>query len=120
MNEKLKVCPFCNGNAIADSNHPQNGYTARCAGECEAEIWGGSLEKAINDWNRRFVCLDKDGAKVFAGDEFNFNSKGRPPIKLHFVWSKQRLRWLYENDQSDTWIPKSSDNITLIESKVKP
>jgi len=57
MNEKLKNCPFCGGNAVASR---VQGFSSVHCEKCDAEIirMEGKLEpnrytEAIKDWNRR-------------------------------------------------------------------
>ena len=121
MSEEPKNCPFCGGKArythyinaingghvIHCDNFSMCLLLPKCGEDTEAE--------AIAAWNRRFVCPDKHGKPVYAGDKFNFLSNCDPPIKLHFAWSVPQLRYMYENERGDTWRPNSSDKIELIE-----
>ncbi len=68
---------------------------------------------ALNDV-QPLVCLDKNGDKVYVGDDFNFVSRHHPPIKLHFVWDVAKLRYRYENERGDRWNPGPPDRIELI------
>ena len=65
MSEKL--CPYCGSepNTIVEFAFCPNR-------ECPI----GMLMMGIEDWNRRFVCLDKNGDKVFAGDEAKGQTDG--------------------------------------------
>ncbi len=69
MSEELKNCPFCVPDlvttALGMSPYP---FAVRCE-KCSTE--GPEKEtkaEAIAAWNRRFVCPDKNGKAVYAGD----------------------------------------------------
>lgn len=114
----LAICPFCGGEAeVVEDFYDCPRYWVRCK-TCAGTAYGpdenDDKDKAIIAWNRRFVCFDKNGDKVYAGDDFNFILHGQPPIKLHFVWDASRLGYMYENEQGEKWAPRSSDNIELV------
>ena len=124
MSNELLPC-FCGatrGNALAVWEIAGEGWRAGCVNEecLMAEVVTKPYPteaEALAAWNRRFVCYDKNGKPVYAGDEFNFLSDCDPPIKLHFAWSVPQLRYMYENERGDTWRPNRSDKIELIESE---
>ena len=70
MSNELLPCPFCGGEgrlnhtAIGTQFFPQI-VCMKCFLKCEP---CQSAAEAIAAWNKRFVCLDKNGDKVFAGD----------------------------------------------------
>ncbi len=70
MNE-LKPCPFCGGEgrlnhtAIGTQFFPQI-VCMKCFLKCEP---CQSAAEAIAAWSRRFVCYDKNGKPVYAGDD---------------------------------------------------
>ncbi len=119
MSEELKTtlaaCLFCGGEITLSPCLGQDRYDFNCDCPHTISIWAENENEAIETLSKRFVCPDKNGKPVYAGDEFNFLSDCDPPIKLHFVWSVPQLRYMYENERGDTWRPSSSDEIELIE-----
>ncbi len=113
MSTELSPCPYC-GHKRRIQIDIQWRY-AHCD-NCEADgpEVEHSVDLAIAAANRRFVCLDKNGDKVFVGDDFNFVSRHHPPIKLHFVWDAAKLRYMYANERRDRWSPGPPDHIELI------
>lgn len=74
MSNELLPCPFCGTTTIAWTSVPR-GVELICTGchihGCEAD----TQEESARLWNRRFVCLDKHGEKVFAGDDVKVSGK---------------------------------------------
>ncbi len=76
MSTELLPCPYCGSKAEVYSFYGANSdkilYTPRCIDvACLAHRFSqtyASKKEAIAAWNRRFVCLDKNRGKVFAGD----------------------------------------------------
>ena len=67
MSTELLSCPFCGSEAKNEIDMPWR--FVQC---CECMTTGPetyNAEEAIAAWNRRFVCLDRNGKKVFAGDK---------------------------------------------------
>lgn len=71
--ENLKPCPFCGGEAETDfgfEDHDTKTYFYVVCLKCGAEAIGCKTKaEAIAAWNRRFVRLDRNGKKVYAGDK---------------------------------------------------
>ncbi|KKM24268.1 hypothetical protein LCGC14_1606870 [marine sediment metagenome] len=71
-----KLCPFCGGEAKPLKNYRMSGVCVGCEHSIENPhpaiqclCCGGVMMGSAEHWDRRFVCLDKNGDKVFAGDE---------------------------------------------------
>ncbi len=77
MSNKLLPCPYCGatrGNALAIWKIKGEGWRVGCINEeCKmAKVLTKPYPteaEAIAAWNRRFVCPDKNGNKVYAGDK---------------------------------------------------
>lgn len=80
MSEKLLNCPFCGSEAkikrIGNELSRKREIEIKCTSiKCRTTQRGGVIRfgfdwlepRMIANWNRRFVCLDKNGDKVFAG-----------------------------------------------------
>ncbi len=66
-------------------------------------------DKAITKWNRRFVCLDKTGDKVFAGDRIKRVPYTGDPNPLAYqtegrtgtvAWHYGFLQWCFLDDKT--------------------
>ncbi len=128
MNTEL--CPFCGGKAITENvsetpkanGPPKMGFTfipqvtiscetcATTSGEFEGE---GAQAEAIAAWNRRFVCLDKNGDKVYARDSVMLKTCTGYYNGI-VTWRAAHADWvvLYGSDSIGWGI--RSDNIELI------
>lgn len=120
----LKLCPYCGQEPWED----QLG-TWRCSnnvGSCQlARMTMGFTRK---QWNKRFVCPDEDGKKVYAGDLFTFESFDVEDIDMPedqclgmFVWMEEGGRWAIsiQEEKYDGIVWSNGDfknlHITLIE-----
>lgn len=59
---------------------------ARCGNK---DCYIGGIMMPLHIWNRRFVCLGKNGKKLFNDSKFRVWSKDI----LCFVWNPDFLRW---------------------------
>ncbi len=74
MSNELLPCPFCGGEGrimTALDHHAKAMRFCTTCTSCRADMyhWVNTEAEAIAAWNRRYVCLDKNGDKVFAGDQ---------------------------------------------------
>ncbi len=84
MSTELLPCPCCNGKAETsdggfgpiDAMPMFNLFFVGCT-DCGLLVAAKTLEQAIAACNRRFVCLDKNGKKVFAGDKVKYTPQGQ-------------------------------------------
>ncbi len=76
-NEKLK-CPFCGGKIKLTPCSGQDRFDFDCECEHTISIWAETEEEAIKAINRRYVCDDKNGRPVYAGDEVKLHVPGLP------------------------------------------
>ena len=82
MAEKLKPCLHCNGKATEKQTNKSRFTDAKlyrivCADCGIGTGWKNSLAEAIAAWNRRYVCPDKNGKPVYAGDEVKYTPRGQ-------------------------------------------
>jgi hypothetical protein len=88
-NEDLKPCPCC-GQWPRTRLTQQNQTEFRCKTEgCPLSLGWCSVAA----WNRRYVCPDKNGEAVFAGDGVRVLYGESRDLKGHVVWNKKHLRW---------------------------
>ena len=78
MNNELLPCPFCGSEAKTEmAYYDYERFWVECV-TCKASNYAPNYEEqaeSITAWNRRFVCLDKNGDKVFAGDKLTLIAK---------------------------------------------
>ncbi len=83
MSNELLPCPYCGSKAEVYSFYGANSdkilYTPRCIdvgclAHRSTQTYASKVE-AITAWNRRFVCLDKNGDKVFLHDRVRYQPK---------------------------------------------
>ena len=97
MSTDLLPCPFCEEAEHLECkwysrNTASLQHCVRCK-YCKTEgLLASSKAKAIAAWNRRFVCLDKNGDKVYSDSTFYIWSIDA----LRFVWDSEFLRWRTE------------------------
>lgn len=72
-----KLCPYCGG----EPKRTEDNTNAYCDG-AECGIWHRSM--LVQEWNRRFVCRDRNGKPVYAGDEVMLG-KWQGKIELNLV-----------------------------------
>ena len=77
--EELLPCPFCGNDNVSVSRYvrEKKPWHVGCPqGKCFLHgfqvVGYATREEAIAAWNKRFVCPDKNGDKVFAGDKVKF------------------------------------------------
>ena len=82
MSNELLPCPFCGGEAKPLKNYRMSGVCVGCEHSIENPrppiqclCCGGVMMGSAEHWDRRFVCLDKNGDKVFAGDNIRLTAK---------------------------------------------
>ena len=124
----MSPCPFCGSEAelfmagdyyvirCGGNDHCPMGCVATCAESVEAE--------AIAVWNKRFVCLDKNGDSVFAGD--SIRGWIRPQCRDiedpdHddgvMSWDARGLIWRLKTGSFQKSIMHNYDYIELIKEK---
>jgi len=64
-----ELCPYCGWPAESNAG----GLDAHCSNQYGCSAF--DLSMPIEEWNRRFVRLDKNGDKVFAGDNIRLTAK---------------------------------------------
>lgn len=122
---ELAACPFCGatrGNALAVWEISGEGWRVGCVNEeCKmAKVLTQpypTKAEAIAAWNKRYVCPDKNGNPVFAGDWCNYFSDADPPVRVRFVWIEPAVRYLVEDEQGLTYPPPPIKTIELIEQE---
>ena len=132
MSNELLPCPFCGGEAKPLKNYRMSGVCVGCEHSIENPhpaiqclCCGGVMMGSAEHWDRRFVCLDKNGDKVFAGDDFWFESfevEGITSYKLDeqergcFAWMPTYGRWGIDIDNAIVWYdgPLSDLHIELV------
>ena len=108
---KNELCPYCGKkprythyiNAISGGHVVQcdnfSGCTVRprCAAETESEAWAR--------WNKRYVCPDKNGEPVYAGNEVNMEEFDSPVCrcKVSFTTKRGVLFECLERDECWNW-----------------
>ena len=67
-----KLCPFCGAEPELISNNRHDTNRLRYWVQCKECRQRGAIvateAKAWAAWNRHFICLDKNGKKVYSGD----------------------------------------------------
>lgn len=125
MNEKRKPCPHC-GEEPYKTARSEIWRCSNYKGRCPLAI--ANVDFTLEQWNRSFVCHDKDGKKVFAGDEVSFILTGQKSRKRGGTYYDAELFcWMMKfgvRSGKSRWISHTPlnlcEDITLIESKVKP
>ena len=105
MSEKL--CPYCGHEYYvnADGIHRCGNYKGRCP------LAVSNTDFTSEQWNKRFVCLDSKGKKVFNGNKVDVGG-----INGRIVADMVRGLGLRTNGVT---VPISHKEITLIESEDK-
>ena len=95
-----KLCPFCG----SDDCHvfPDiSWFSVRCRG-CDGEgPVKDTHEEAIAAWNRRYICPDKNGKKVYAGDEVKTAFRGMislEPVMTIMFGGRPNRRMCFSSD----------------------
>ena len=114
MSTELLPCPYCGSTESIPAKHATQ-HAVMCL-MCKA--MGPNMpskEKAIAAWNRRFVCPDKNGKKVFAGDSVRLKTS-HYYYKGIVTWRVAYADWIVLGlDDSVGWGIRP-DIIELIES----
>lgn len=120
MSNKLLPCPCCNGKAKTSDGGfgpvNQDEVFSLCFVECVdcgLMVAADTLDEALPLWIRRFVCLDKNGDKVFAGDEVNYTIADSNLLRSSVMMTPKDGAWV-ENSQGDRRALCFCDNIELI------
>ena len=66
-----ELCPYCGWPAESNAG----GLDAHCSNQYGCSAF--DLSMPIEEWNRRFVCLDKNGDKVFADSDIMYTPPGQ-------------------------------------------
>ncbi len=112
MSNELLPCPCCNGKTIiCKPLHQITGWVIRCTKACCLEMGLSTgqdshedLEKLIAAWNRRFVCLDRNQEKVFAGDEVWLEFSPDKPRATKATVSADMIHGVcFARNSSDVW-----------------
>ena len=84
-----ELCPYCGNEPI-----PTGAGAKLMCNNLKCPIY--AHECSLGQWNRRFVCPDKNGDKVFVGDKAKYTPPGQ--LKRHIrsinaVVAEQRPPW---------------------------
>ena len=117
---KLTACPYC-GSDDCYVFPDISWFSVRCRG-CGAEgPIKDTLAEAIAAWNRRYVCPDKNGDPVYAGDEVkchvrreNRNDDDPEYDRGVVVFDKRGLLWRLKTGVFQKSIMANYDEIELI------
>ena len=100
---EIRPCPFC-GSEWVEVEKFDSGMCSSVVGGCP--ISGHLITR--EHWNRRYVCDDKDGKKVFAGDMFEFESFDVEDVPMPeevaigwFTWLPEYGRWAINVEDID-------------------
>ena len=103
MSNELLPCPFCGSEAEIVPEHVS--WQVRCTGGTKCATWPvtnwRTRKEVIDLWNRRFVCLDKNGDKVFAGDKVRTAFRGTislEPVMTVMFGGKPNRRMCFSGD----------------------
>lgn len=126
MSELIK-CPFCGGEAAPISNYRMSGVCVGCEHSIENPhpaiqclCCGGVMMGTSEQWNRRYVCPDKNGKAVFAGNDVRLQLRGEEFIVCRVVEQKQPFHGYGLVSDNDYWTDTfHSSAIELIESEVE-
>ncbi len=80
-----KLCPYCGEEPIVNEYQSIECPNSLCP------IF--SLTFTVEEWNRRYVGPDKNGKKVYAGDEVRVLYGESRDLEGRVVWNKKHLRW---------------------------
>ncbi len=115
MSTELLSCPFCG--CPAESN--AGGLDIHCSNQYGCLAFDCSM--SADDWNRRFVCPDKNGGKVFAGDKVKAWIRSSNTDVAHetydigtLVWDGRGLVWRIKTGNFAKHYMYHYDNIELI------
>ncbi len=82
MSDTLLPCPYCGNEPI-----PTGAGAKVMCNNLNCPIYAREFSPWL--WNRRYVCLDKNGDKVYSDSHFRIWGKDT----LCFVWDVDFLRW---------------------------
>ncbi len=107
---KLKPCPFCGGKATVDDDGQYQWVECESCG-ARAGIGRDDVGPDEAAWNKRFVCPDKNGKAVYAGDKVKWDLDAGIGIL-----SMVGLQWVVMYPDGD-YVEVESSEIELIESE---
>ena len=136
MSTELLPCPFCGSEAkatyIGNDRTKSRKIEVKCQNKmCRITQVTGAIRYGFDwlddvscaAWNRRFVCLDKNGKKVFAGDELrchvrreNRNDDDPEYDEGTIIFDQRGLIWRLKTGVFQKSIVACYDAIELIES----
>ena len=91
-------CPFCGWPAESNAG----GLDAHCSNQYGCSAF--DLSMPIEQWNRRFVCRDKNEEKVFAGDEVWLEFSPDKPRATKATVSADMIHGVcFARNSSDVW-----------------
>ena len=101
MSEKLLPCCHCG--TEKEGTEPiiiGGAYRVVCQ-ECQSSTGlYNTPEEAVAAWNKRFVCLDSNGKKVFAGDQVKAGREEYGYTTGEIVFDDEELAWCIDEDNN--------------------
>lgn len=114
MSNELVPCPYCGSEIKLHQCIGQDRYDFDCDCEYTISIWAETEQEAIAALNRRFVCLDKNGQKVFVGDEVWLEFSADMPREIRATITADMVHGLLFTTGTDAWDWADVPRIELI------